>query len=371
MMAAWMVDTLVASVLIGLSALLLERGARGHRVPTRFLWLGAMLASVLLPLVARWLPGGILPAGSLGDNLLAGLPSQPGWAAAATLDGRAATGWPVTAWVLVLWGIATGIIGLVFATAVVRLRRERALWSSGQVAGVDVFFSTAFGPAVVGFLDSRIVMPTWVLRLNGRVRRLIVLHEAQHQHAGDVRTLTLATVLVVLMPWNVALWWQLRRLRFAVEVDCDRRVLRTGARLRDYAELLISMRARRRWMPVPALAFARPPSTLARRIDVMTNLSVRRHPLRSVGYAAVAGALFVLACDASTPGEPEEPVLSKQAVVGAPLYVVDGVIMGAGVLDIDTLSVESIKIVKGAAAEARFGDRAKNGVVLITTKKPD
>ena len=103
----------------------------------------------------------------------------------------------------------------------------------------------------------------------------------------------------------------------------------------------------------------------------MTNLSVRRHPLRSVGYAAVAGALFVLACDASTPGEPEEPVLSKQAVVGAPLYVVDGVIMGAGVLDIDTLSVESIKIVKGAAAEARFGDREKNGVVLITTKKPD
>ncbi len=436
MMAAWMVDTLVASVLIGLSALLLERGARGYRMPTRFLWIGAMLASVLLPLVARWNPGGILPAGSLADNLLAGLPSPSGWTAAATLDGGDATGWSVTAWVLALWAIASGVIGLVFATAVVRLRRERALWSSGQVAGVQVFFSTAFGPAVVGILDSRIVMPTWVLRLNRRIRRLIVLHEAQHLRAGDVRTLTLATVLVVLMPWNVALWWQLRRLRFAVEVDCDRRVLRTSVQLRDYAELLISMRGRRRWMPVPALAFARPPSTLARRIDVMTNLSVCRHPLRSVGYAAVAGALFVLACDASAPGEPEAPVLSKEAAAGsalheiaelasdariareavvarkraflredlvalkmsesaeeadsnapvetvvlvrtaelrptpAPLYVVDGIIVGAGMLDIDTLRIEMIEVVKGAAAEARFGDRAKNGVVLITTKKHD
>ena len=27
------------------------------------------------------------------------------------------------------------------------------------------------------------------------------------------------------MPWNLALWWQLRRLRLAVEMDCDNRVV--------------------------------------------------------------------------------------------------------------------------------------------------
>ena len=33
---------------------------------------------------------------------------------------------------------------------------------------------------------------------------------------------------VVLMPWNLPLWWQWRRLRFAIEVDCDARVLASG-----------------------------------------------------------------------------------------------------------------------------------------------
>lgn len=50
---------------------------------------------------------------------------------------------------------------------------------------------------------------------------------------------------------------------------------------------------------------------------------------------------------------------------GEPLYVVDGVI--ARSLDVDTLDVVRVAVVKGAAAEPIWGARAANGVVQITT----
>ncbi len=53
----------------------------------------------------------------------------------------------------------------------------------------------------------------------------------------------------------------------------------------------------------------------------------------------------------------------------APLFVVDGVILGADQVDIDALDIESIEVVKGAAAASLYGSRAANGVVQIRTKR--
>ena len=53
-----------------------------------------------------------------------------------------------------------------------------------------------------------------------------------------------------------------------------------------------------------------------------------------------------------------------------PLYVVDGVPLTSGnQSDIDPSTIESMEILKDAAATALYGTRAANGVVLITTKK--
>ncbi|UUZ52386.1 hypothetical protein LP419_22985 [Massilia sp. H-1] len=43
--------------------------------------------------------------------------------------------------------------------------------------------------------------------------------------ARDPQLLGLALLVLVAMPWNLPMWWQLRRLRHAIEVDCDARVL--------------------------------------------------------------------------------------------------------------------------------------------------
>jgi TonB-linked SusC/RagA family outer membrane protein len=52
-----------------------------------------------------------------------------------------------------------------------------------------------------------------------------------------------------------------------------------------------------------------------------------------------------------------------------PLYIVDGVILGASMADIDALDIEEIEVLKGAAAASLYGSRAANGVIQITTRR--
>lgn len=52
----------------------------------------------------------------------------------------------------------------------------------------------------------------------------------------------------------------------------------------------------------------------------------------------------------------------------SPLYVVDGVIFEGSIADLNPNDVESVSILKDAASASLFGNRAANGVVLITTK---
>jgi TonB-linked SusC/RagA family outer membrane protein len=77
----------------------------------------------------------------------------------------------------------------------------------------------------------------------------------------------------------------------------------------------------------------------------------------------------------NTYGEPgSDPVIRIRgfsSVNGSndPLYVVDGVPYDGNISDISSTDVESISILKDAASAALYGNRASNGVILITTKK--
>lgn len=71
-------------------------------------------------------------------------------------------------------------------------------------------------------------------------------------------------------------------------------------------------------------------------------------------------------------------LLTSGASDGSPLYVIDGVPMHAFVspvtgtntlADIDPALIESVEVLKDAAAAAIYGSRAGNGVIMITTKK--
>ncbi|MDN3664833.1 SusC/RagA family TonB-linked outer membrane protein [Algibacter miyuki] len=51
------------------------------------------------------------------------------------------------------------------------------------------------------------------------------------------------------------------------------------------------------------------------------------------------------------------------------IYVVDGIIRDGGIEDIDSDDIESMEFLKDASAQAIYGSRGANGVVLITTKR--
>lgn len=68
--------------------------------------------------------------------------------------------------------------------------------------------------------------------------------------------------------------------------------------------------------------------------------------------------------------------ISTSGVGAAPVYVIDGIVLsdqlvntgGGGLASINAQDIESIEVVKGAAASSLYGARAARGVISITTK---
>ncbi len=92
------------------------------------------------------------------------------------------------------------------------------------------------------------------------------------------------------MPWNLALWWQLRRLCLAVEMDCDNRVLSALGDPNAYGELLLKVAEAGSRGPRLQPAFLGM-GMLERRLNAL----LARTPLPRVErFLLPAGALFLL-----------------------------------------------------------------------------
>ena len=96
----------------------------------------------------------------------------------------------------------------------------------------------------------------------------------------------------------------LRRLRAAVELDCDARVLSQGVRPRAYGTLLIEMAGRGPGLSLGAPALAGSPSTLERRIRAMNARLPRFARLRAGCLGALGLAVLAGACETRCPPPP-------------------------------------------------------------------
>jgi TonB-linked SusC/RagA family outer membrane protein len=52
-----------------------------------------------------------------------------------------------------------------------------------------------------------------------------------------------------------------------------------------------------------------------------------------------------------------------------PLYIMDGVVLAGSIADLNPADIETVEVVKGAAAATLYGSRAASGVISITTKR--
>jgi TonB family protein len=158
-----------------------------------------------------------------------------------------------------------------------------------------------------------IVLPEWAIEADPAVRALVLRHEEEHRLARDPYLLLLAAVITALIPWNIPLWIQAARLRLAIEIDCDKRVLRTLPSWREYARLLLTIaqhRARASHALIPALL--EPTSNLERRITAMrTTPGLSR--LNALFLILGSGLALALACAVEKPESPKASPSAQSA----------------------------------------------------------
>ena len=314
-MAIWLLYIIVVSALVGTAALLMERAAAPGGGRLRWIWVGAFAAALAvagLPgptLGADWLSGLTehwAPTGSgsavLGTSILAApetAAAQPGpstgllavWDGMGGLDGL----------VMALWATMVLLLMGRWTWAALQVSRQLRRWPTLELPEGRVTVSSATGPAVVGIIRNRVVLPRWCLELTESERELIVAHEREHLRARDSLLLGVTTLLTVLMPWNLPFWGYRKRLREAVEMDCDTRVLRRLPRARHaYGSLLLTVAARTAAARPAFLTFSPHSSALGRRIQMLTTDTRGVSGIRTISL--LAGGLMLVAVSCLVPG---------------------------------------------------------------------
>lgn len=304
MIGSAVVHLLVVSLLAALAAWCADAGLRRLAVPTRAVWLLAMAATPL-----SLMGSALLPEGAARALPVAPVIELPGLGA----PGAGGLGFDLDLVLGALWlALSLSLVG-VLARTHVGLMRERRRWEAAELLGRRVYLSADRGPAIAGLWRPGIVLPRWALALPETELGLVVLHEEEHMRARDTAALAAALALVVLTPWNPLTWWQLGRLRGAVEVDCDRRVLRREPDRGRYGRSLLAVAAR---APEPLLgvaAFSERSHSLERRILTMTSVRTRWTPLTAGLFVVLALLLGVQACNVESPTEEADPEVERPA----------------------------------------------------------
>ena len=294
-----MVYGLGIGVVLLLSAVVVEGVVRSRRRPTRFVWLAALAATVCATVLV------VRPARVPADTAARARPTAegalPGWwfgtitgNSEPTAIGRLGASLDrLDRPLLGAWLAGSTTVLLLLAGSTIRLSRRRARWRRMRLAGVPVLVTDGIGPAVVGALRPEIAVPRWVLSLDAASQALVLEHERQHVRARDPQLMLAALAAVALLPWNVALWWMLARLRRGIELDCDARVLAAGPAPAAYASLLVELCARGGAAPLTAAALVDAKTDLERRVVAI--LAARAGSRRWSFGRLATGAALVLA----------------------------------------------------------------------------
>ena len=283
MMLKWMSYAMLTAAALGVAAWLIDFAVAGRFARRRLLWAVVFFASAVGPVVlsVTRLGDRLQPVpnmGEFGDRL------QP----VPLISDRVL----ISAWLAM-----SAVFALSLVATQLRLRRRLRGCRSSITGGERVLVSSNFGPAVIGVVRTQIVLPEWALAMRESERRIIVAHETEHRNAHDPLLAAMALMVIVALPWNAALWWQLRRLRLAIEIDCDRRVVsRRGHDPHAYGMLLLATRERAsRVTPMLAMAMAMAMaamrSGLGRRVEALMDGGASRSAMRRLSAVVAAGLL--------------------------------------------------------------------------------
>jgi len=314
-----MLYTMVVSVPLVATAMFVAHFLRTHGRAERAVWVVASAATLVVPAImlsrpvhapaAAWVP----PV----QVELVTIPALPGpaeVAAAGSGNAPAPGSAPVDldALLLAAWIFASLALGARWIVSAVRLNRLSRSWLTDTVEGVQVWLAPELGPAVTGVLRPRVVVPAWVPALSEEQRTLVLGHEQEHVRARDPWLMTLARLTRIITPWNPATWVLSSRLKRAVELDCDRRVLRRHPSVEAYGQTLLAVSARGSHRLLSAAAFAESDVPLRKRILAMTTPP---RAVSAIGVVVTFAVGSILVSSAIAVPVPAMRVLPAPAVV--------------------------------------------------------
>ena len=349
----WLGYCVIISLALALGAHAYEDSARAAGRQGRWGWVVALFASVLLPIISVFRP---LPGSTMQLPLLMTI-SQATAGSAHVADPVSIVSLPTP---VMLWATLSFAVVAFLFFSYMRLMRASRSWKLTAVNGLPVYVSHDVGPAALGVVRSDIVLPEWVLSLETRARELMLLHESEHLRMWDPRLMLASLLVGATMPWNPLIWLMVHRLRIAIELDCDARVLARDPDPVRYGAVLIEVGRRRSRSGFALATFAEPRSQLERRIRRMAQWPGRKDGMRATLLAVCALLLGSAAYAAQAPTSGRMslreflkiPATPQAAPVASEPVAVEGTDTGLGGKERDTIFVELMRSLPTSVTQA-------------------
>jgi TonB family protein len=243
-------------------------------------------------------------------------------------------------------------------------------------------------PFTYGWRNTRIVIP-YDLKQDTESLSMAVQHELLHIKHRDFLLHSLHTFIKALFWFHPLIHYLHNSAQEFREITCDGEVLSNKQfSKKQYASLLYKL-AKREHKTELAMSMAVKPSSLKKRIRLMSSQNNLSSQFRSSFLLTLAFAFIVvltISCtDISEDGitrseieqtqsemakEPSAPVDTR------PLYIINGEEWN-GEESVQKLSrlkpkyIESVDVLKGEKARAEYGERGKNGVIKMSVHNPD
>src|SRR5256885_5986058 len=287
----------IVGALLAVVGLLVER-LLPTTAPRRWIWCLAIPLSMFLPGYYRnhhnWVVNDspVQTVSAVSQISSATLTPLDGdwWARTRAYDGSINWIWAKLSLVLLMWGAANALrVSVLVASSRLRVGKGNPV-----VDGVPIVVTDQLGPATVGLVRSRVIVPRWVLTMPGMQRRYVLRHEEEHRRKHDAHVLLFYSLPLLLMPWSLALWWQIRRLALAVELDCDNRVVAALGDATAYGELLLTVAQASNGGPRLQPAFLGGIGSLERRLRALVSPKPLRHKQKFVLPVLPAALLFIV-----------------------------------------------------------------------------
>ncbi|MRT92756.1 M56 family metallopeptidase [Ancylomarina sp. 16SWW S1-10-2] len=280
-------------------------------------------------------------------------------------------------------------------------------------------------PSLIGYFKPVILLPISLMSgIPDNQLEIIIAHELAHISRHDYLVQFIQGIIEILFFYHPMVWWLSSVVNTEREHICDDLAVKVCGESLTLIKALNNMESIRRKKPELVLNFSGKKANLLHRVRRILNPVTVKHPklergLMSVLFVFAVSVMILFSNLANSKNKVQlEPVNVKQLSFNAldneeiqdskiilplkaepiklnqldslnkkkkeeikitkikldlknqPLYIIDGVELSKdkSVDDIDPNEIEAIDVLKDKSATEKYGNKAANGVILITTK---